>query len=156
MKEPIYIYPQKRLPFWLGILTTLILITVYRITLIWPYALLSFFAFVYSVIIFFIINTWRIEIFEDKIVIISLAVFKEFFWKDISLTFITGKLSYSFGLYYWFFENFSKGRFGFNVNFFTRNQLQEIAQIVTNKCSEDNIDIKIWKISEGKFPWYIL
>ena len=156
LKPAQYIYPKKMLPLWFGIVSALILLIVYEVTQFWPYALLLAFSFIYSLTIYFILSKWHLELFDDKIVIQTPIESKTFLWENVSVTFITGKLSYNFGYYYWYFQDSSQYRFGFDVNLFTRNQLKEIAQRVLEKCPENNIDIKIVEISKGKFPFYIL
>jgi hypothetical protein len=75
-------------------------------------------------------------------------------WKDVARSYFkvihTGKSSKRM----WYFENFEKS-IRFATNLYSRRSLQTIAEALVMKCPHAEIDEKIKRIAEGKFPWYI-
>lgn len=151
------IYPQKQLPMSLIGLIGIILFSMvmFLITTFTTYIVVACVFLLAVLLLLQVINKWHLEIFDDKVIIKGPVTLRQYFWKDISATFITSNLSPTLGAIYWYFNSSSEKMSGFEVNYFTRKQLKRIAEIISDKCPHATVDIKISNMLMDKFPWYI-
>jgi len=152
-----YIKPAKKLPVIFLVFVDIIVLIAYYFTHDWPFLYLAFLLIAATAILYSIISKWNIEIDDEQIIIKGPVYQRIYLWKDISATFITSKLTpFQIGSFYWYFESTSEKRSGFEVNYFTQNQLRKIAEIVIQKCSPSIVDIKISNMAKGNFPWFVI
>jgi hypothetical protein len=84
----------------------------------------------------------------------SIFTTKQLTWNDVQKTYIKYKSHGKSGSHYWFFE-LNNTRFKFSTGLYSRRSLQQVAEAVVEKCKNTEIEERIYKMAEGKFPWYM-
>jgi hypothetical protein len=100
---------------------------------------------------------WKSRVLIDNDGITSKTPFNEraINWKDITRSYLkvrhTGKSSQR----RWHFENITGKGPSFSTGLYSRRSLRTIAEALTTKCPNAEIEPKIRDMAEGRFPWYI-
>lgn len=80
---------------------------------------------------------------------------REVLWNSVSKTYIKYHRHGKTGSYYWYFENPDGRKLKFSMKLYPRKSLRAIAEAVTMKCRNAEIEKRIYDMAEGQFPWYI-
>lgn len=96
----------------------------------------------------------ELTINNDGLTYKTIFTTKEILWQDVLRTHIKYEHHGKSGNVYWLFETHARN-LKFSTSLFGRKSLRTIAEAVVSKCHRSVIDEKIFKMSEGRFPWYI-
>lgn len=80
---------------------------------------------------------------------------KQVIWSNVSKTYIKYHHHGKSGSHYWHFENAAGNPVKFSINLYSRQSLRTLAEAVTMKCKNADIEKRIYNMAEGVFPWYI-
>lgn len=111
---------------------------------------------VFSVVLYLLISKTRIIIDDSGISYKSIFTTKAVFWNSISKTYIKSQQHGKSRSNYWFFENPDGRKVKFSIDLLSRKSLRSIAEAITMRCKNSEIEKKIYDMAEGQFPWYII
>ena len=80
---------------------------------------------------------------------------KDLEWIDIKSTKINWDINIHGGELSWEFIGISGKTIKINPSYYSRRNLKQIAEALLSKCDHADLDIRIFEMAEGKFPWYI-
>lgn len=111
--------------------------------------------FIFSILFWFFLSNAKIVIDDSGLVYKTAFATREVFWNSVSKTYIKYRHHGKSGSYYWYFENSNGRKVRFSIKLYSRKDLRAIAEAVTVKCKEAEIEKRIYDMAEGQFPWYI-
>lgn len=111
--------------------------------------------FVFALLFWFFLSKAGITIDNSGLTYKTLFTTKEIFWDSISKTYIQYRRHGKSGSYYWYFENPDGKKVNFSINLYSRKSIRAIAEAITVKCKNAEIEKRIYDMAEGQFPWYI-
>ena len=111
--------------------------------------------FILMFLLLFLFRKTSISIDNEGITSTNAFRIKQVLWKDITKTYLKYQHHGKSGSVYWLFETGTARSFKFSTSFYSRKSLRTIAEAVITKCSGAEIQDKIIRMSEGRFPWYI-
>lgn len=110
---------------------------------------------IFAALFYFVLSRLKIVIDDHGLMMQMLLKTESLRWAEIS----SSNLSFEFhghtGDVKWVFERITKKAFSFSPTFFSRQDLQAVAEALLSKCPKADISEKVRKMAEGKFPWYI-
>ncbi len=111
--------------------------------------------FIFSIVLWILFSKAGITIGDSGLVCKTVFTTKEVVWNSISKTYIKYRRHGKSGSYYWYFENNDGRKVKFSMKLYPRKSLRSIAEAVTMKCRNAEIEKRIYDMAEGQFPWYI-
>jgi hypothetical protein len=111
--------------------------------------------FIFSIIVWFLLSKSRIIIDDAGLNYKTVFTTKEVLWNSVSKTYLKYRQHGRSGSYYWYFENPYGRKIKFPIRLYSRKNLRTIAEALTTKCQNADIERRIYDMAEGQFPWYI-
>ena len=111
--------------------------------------------FVFSVLFWIFLSKSTIVVDDSGLTYKTAFVKREVFWKGVSKTYLKYHRHGKSGSYYWNFEGPAGRKVKFSIKLYSRKDLRIIAEAVTMKCKDADIEQRIYNMAEGHFPWYI-
>ena len=106
-------------------------------------------------IFYFVLTKLRITIDNEGLEMKMLFKTETVSWNEITKSNLSFEFHGHTGDVKWVFERFPKKTFSFSPTFFSRKDLQQIAEALVSKKPNAHISEKVRRMSKGKFPWYI-
>jgi len=110
---------------------------------------------VFAVIFWAFLSHARIVIDDSILIYKTVFTTREVFWNTVTKTYLKYRHHGKSGSYYWYFENPNSRKVKFSIKLYSRKDLRTIAEAVTTKCKNAEIEKRIYDMAEGHFPWYI-
>ena len=108
-----------------------------------------------SIFMFLFLSKAQISLDDEGLTYKTIFSTRKVSWSTVSKTYIRYRHHGKSGSYYWYFEGADKKKIKFSVRLYSRKSLRTIAEAVTAKCKDAQIDDRIHNMAEGVFPWYI-
>jgi hypothetical protein len=111
---------------------------------------------VFCSLFYFALSKLKIYIDDEKLRLEMLLKSKEIYWKDIISSRLNWQIegTHSAGVS-WIFHSKKSNHLELKLGYYSRNDMKILAQQLIDKSSFADIHEKIYKMAEGKFPWYI-
>lgn len=110
---------------------------------------------VFSIVLWFLVSRVRIIINDLGIAYRTVFSTIEVSWQSVSKTYIRYHQHGKSGSFDWYFESSTGNTQKFPINLLSRKSIRVIAEAVTQKCRDAEIEKRIHDMAEGAFPWYI-
>ncbi len=111
--------------------------------------------FIFSIVLYFLIRQTQITVDNFGITYKSLFTSKEVLWDRIKKTYLKSEHHGKSSSKYWYFETTDEKKVKFSVDLLSRGSLRTIAEAITMKCKNAEIEKRIYDMAEGQFPWYM-
>lgn len=104
----------------------------------------------------FIIEQYHKIYIDDQILQVQTILNKKAIrWKSITRSYISWHIDIHTAAPLWHFESTEHNNFFITFGYFSRNDMQIIAQQLIDKAPKARIDDKVINMAHGKFPWYV-
>jgi hypothetical protein len=110
---------------------------------------------VLSIVVYTLISKTQIIVDDSGITKTTVFKTKEIAWDSISKTYLKSEHHGKSSSLYWYFENKDGNKSKLQVDLLSRKSLRVIAEAITVKCKNADIEKRIYDMAEGQFPWYI-
>jgi len=110
---------------------------------------------VLSIVVYALISKTQIIVDDSGIIKNTVFKRKEIPWDSISKTYLKSEHHGKSSSLNWYFENKDGIKSKFQVDLLSRKSLRVIAEGITMKCKNADIEKRIYDMAEGQFPWYI-